>query len=45
MQRLWSADELEGRWTLGSADLALLAGQTGRFPDTEAAIAPAVVGH
>ena len=29
MQRLWSADELEARWTLGSADLALLADLTG----------------
>ena len=26
MQRLWSADELGERWTLGTEDLALLAG-------------------
>src|SRR4051794_18685026 len=62
MQRLWSADELGERWTLGPEDLALLADLTGagklgvaaqlafwrqhgRFPDEEAEIAPAVVGH
>ena len=62
MQRLWSAEELGERWTLGAEDLALLAGlpeagklglaaqlaywrQNGRFPDDEADLAPAVVGH
>jgi TnpA family transposase len=62
MQRLWSADELGERWTLGSGDLALLADLTGtgklgmaaqlafwrqhgRFPDEEAEIAPAGIGH
>ena len=62
MQRLWSAEELGERWTLGVEDLALLVGlpdtrklglaaqlaywrQNGRFPDEEADLAPAVVGH
>jgi len=62
MQRLWSADELGERWTLGAEDLALLADlpdagklgmaaqlafwrRNGRFPDDEADLAPAVVGH
>ena len=62
MQRLWSAEELGERWTLGVEDLALLSGlpdagklglaaqlaywrQNGRFPDEEADLAPAVVGH
>ena len=61
MQRLWSAEELGERWTLGAEDLALLVGlpdtgklglaaqlaywrQTGRFPDQEADLAPAVWG-
>jgi hypothetical protein len=58
MQRLWSAEELGERWTLGAEDFALLSGlpdagklglafwrQNGRFPDDEADLAPAVVGH
>jgi TnpA family transposase len=62
MQRLWSADELGERWTLGPGDQVLLADlagagklgmaaqlaywrQHGCFPDEEAEIAPAVVGH
>ena len=62
MQRLWSADELGGRWTLGPEELKLLADLTGtgklglaaqlaywrqhgRFPNEEAELAPAVVGH
>jgi hypothetical protein len=62
MQRLWSAEQLGERWTLGAEELALLADlpdagklgfaaqlaywrQNGRFPDEEADLAPAVVGH
>ena len=62
MQRLWSAEELGERWTLGAEDLALASSlpdagklgiaaqlafwrQNGRFPDEEADLAPAVVGH
>jgi hypothetical protein len=29
MQRLWSADELGERWTLGAEDLGLLSGLPG----------------
>jgi hypothetical protein len=62
MQRLWSAEELGERWTLGAEDLALLTGlpdagklglaaqlaywrQNSGFPDEEADLAPAVIGH
>jgi hypothetical protein len=62
MRRLWSAEELGERWTLGAGDLALVSGlpdagklglaaqlaywrQSGRFPDEEADLAPAVVEH
>jgi hypothetical protein len=62
MRRDWSAEELGEVWTLGPADLALVAGLPdagklglaaqlahwrahGRFPDDEADLSPAAVGH
>ena len=62
MPRDWSAEELSELWTLGPAELLLVAGLPdagklglavqlaywrahGRFPDDEADLPPAAVGH